>query len=173
MFNVSLDDLVRPLATVPLAYLAVVAMVRVSGKRSLAKLNAFDLVVTVAIGSLLASTVTSSGPGLAAGLVAVGLLLLLQVAVSWVTSRRGEGTTLVRAEPTLVVCRGSLRDDAVRRARLTEAEVLQAVRSGGFGGLDEVAAVCLESDGSLSVVGYSSLGDGWALRGVPGWTPAG
>ena len=48
-------------------------------------------------------------------------------------------------------------------------EVRQAVRSQGVGGLDRVAAVCLESDGTLSVIPTSSLGDESALADVGGW----
>ena len=48
-------------------------------------------------------------------------------------------------------------------------EVRQAVRSQGVGGLDQVAAVCLESDGSVSVITDSSVGDGSALADVRGW----
>lgn len=115
----TLDALMRVLIVTPLVYLAAVALLRVSGKRSLAKLNAFDLIVTVALGSVLAGTVTSSSTALLTGVTGFGLLLLLQIVVSWLTSRR--------------------------------------------------RAVCLESDGSVSVITDSSVGDGSALADVRGW----
>ena len=165
----TLDALMRVLIVTPLVYLAAVALLRVSGKRSLAKLNAFDLIVTVALGSVLAGTVTSSSTALLTGVTGFGLLLLLQIVVSWLTSRRRVDTTLVRSEPTLVMRRGEFLPDALAEVRLTEDEVRQAVRSQGVGGLDQVAAVCLESDGSVSVITDSRVGDGSALADVRGW----
>lgn len=165
----TLDALMRVLIVTPLVYLAAVALLRVSGKRSLAKLNAFDLIVTVALGSVLAGTVTSSSTALLTGVTGFGLLLLLQIVVSWLTSRGRVDTTLVRSEPTLVMRRGEFLPDALAEVRLTEDEVRQAVRSQGVGGLDQVAAVCLESDGSVSVITDSSVGDGSALADVRGW----
>lgn len=169
MIDMSPDEVVRVLVVAPAAYVAVVLALRVGGPRTLAKLNAFDMVVTVAIGSILASTVTTSGPGLIVGVLGLCLLLMLQVALSWWTAHHPRRDGAVRAEPVLLVRDGVLLEGAVRRARLTPQEVRQAVRSGGFGGLDAVAAVCLESDGTLSVIGRSSCGDGSALTDVPGW----
>ncbi|MCS6712003.1 DUF421 domain-containing protein [Brachybacterium sp. EF45031] len=166
MFVPDLATLGRILLLTPLAYAGVVLALRLSGKRSLAKLNAFDLIVTVALGSILASTITSSSTTLAAGLLAFALLLVLQVAVSWVTSRRGTRSSLIRAEPLMILHEGRLLPEALRRARLTEDEVRQAVRSQGIGGFDQVAAVCLETDGTLSVVPTSQRGDGAALADV-------
>jgi len=64
------------------AYLALVLMLRVSGKRSLAKLNAFDLVVTVALGSTLATTLLSKTVPLVEGVAAFAVLLLMQYAIA-------------------------------------------------------------------------------------------
>ncbi|HAD46718.1 MAG TPA: DUF421 domain-containing protein, partial [Alcanivorax sp.] len=60
---------------------------RVSGKRTLAKMNAFDLVVTVAIGSTLATIVLSKSVALAEGLLALALLIGMQFAISWSSTR--------------------------------------------------------------------------------------
>lgn len=171
MWYSSFDPILRVLMVGPVAYVLVVVAIRVSGKRALSKLNAFDLVVTVALGSMLATILTSSDLALATGVAGIALLLGLQVVVSYITSRFVQGQTAVRAEPTLLLRRGELLEEAVINARLTEAEVLQAIRASGFGGLDQVAAVCLESDGSLSVVGVDSLGDGGALSIVATWEP--
>jgi uncharacterized membrane protein YcaP (DUF421 family) len=59
--------------------------------------------------------------------------------------------------------------EAMRQQRVTEGEIRQAVRSQGIGGLTEVAAVVLETDGTFSVIPSSQAGDGSALHGVPGF----
>ncbi|MBI9114172.1 DUF421 domain-containing protein [Sanguibacter suaedae] len=157
------SDIVRVLAVGAAAYVTLVLVLRVSGKRTLAKLNAFDLVVTVALGSTLATILLSADVSWAEGAVALVLLAVLQIVVSWSSAHLPGGRSVVTARPTTVLRDGRILHDAMRDQRLTEADVRQAVRSSGNGGLDTIAAVVLESDGTLSVVPSSSLGDGSAL----------
>ena len=70
-----------------LAYLALVVFLRFSGKRTLTKLNAFDLVVTIALGSVLASVITSRSVPLAEGVFALFLLIFFQFLVTWAAVR--------------------------------------------------------------------------------------
>ena len=132
-----------------LAYVSLVFMLRVSGKRTLAKMNAFDLVVTVAIGSTLATIVLSKSVALAEGLLALALLIGMQFAISWSSTRMPWLRRVVTGEPRLLLRDGAMLDDALRDAR---EEVHAAVRSAGIGALGEVAAVVLETDGSFSVI---------------------
>jgi len=134
------------------AYVALIAFLRISGKRTLAKLNAFDLVVTVALGSTLASVLTSERLPLANGVLALGLLILLQYGVAWTTMRASWARRLIKSEPALLLYRGDLIPDALIRARIARDEVLAAVRGAGKLRLGEVGAVVLEADGSLSVL---------------------
>jgi uncharacterized membrane protein YcaP (DUF421 family) len=162
----SWSDIGRVLAVGAAAYVTLVLILRVSGKRTLSKLNAFDLVVTVALGSTLATIVLSADVSWSEGAVALLLLALLQLVVSWSTSHIAGARAFVTAEPTLLVRDGTMLTDRMRGRRVTEDEIRQAARSSGVGGLDQVAAVVLESDGSLSVITHGQRGDGSALRGL-------
>lgn len=146
------------------AYVTLVALLRVAGKRTLAKLNAFDLVVTVALGSSLATIVLSGDVSWSEGATALCLLVGLQLVVSWGSARLPRGRAFVTARPTLLLADGRMRPEAMRSQRVTESEVRQAVRSAGVGGLDLVAAVVLESDGTMSVITRSQMGRGTALE---------
>ena len=152
MFFDNWPGLGRVLIVGTLAYAALVAILRISGNRTLSKLNAFDFVVTVALGSTLASIITSSGVALAEGLLALALLVGLQFLVTWLSVRSSAVSHLVKSEPTLLLYRGEFLHQRMRRARVTEEEVRAAVREQGVGSLGEVEAVVLETDGSLSVV---------------------
>jgi uncharacterized membrane protein YcaP (DUF421 family) len=143
--------LARVLVVGTCAYVALVALLRISGKRTLAKLNAFDFVVTVALGSTLATVLLSSDVALAEGVVAMALLVALQYVVAALAVRSRTVERLVKSEPTLVY-RGDFVRGAMRRARVTEDEVRQVARSQGHADLDQVAAVVLETDGSLSIL---------------------
>lgn len=152
------------------SYVTLVLLLRLGGKRVLAKLNAFDLVVTVALGSMLASAVLTKNIRFVDALVGMVLLIGAQWLVTRVTTSLPGGRHFVNAEPTLVVRDGELLDGALSGARLTRGEIAQAVRSSGRGDIEDVAAVVLEPDGTLSVIGRSSLGQAGALADVPGWS---
>ena len=160
-------SLLRILAVGATAYGTLVVVLRLTGKRTLAKLNAFDFVVTVAFGSTLASILLSSDVSWAEGAAALALLALLQFVVTWTTTHLPGGRSAVNARPTLLLREGRVIDAALREQRVTASEVHQAVRSSGVGDLSLVAAVVLESDGTLSVITSSQAGNCSALQDVP------
>ncbi len=146
------SGLLRIVVVSTAAYAALVPILRVSGKRTLAKLNAFDLVVTVALGSTLATVLLSKSVALAEGLLAFVLLVGLQYAVAWLSVRSPRFGALVKSEPSLLLHRGRFLEGAMRRQRVTQEEVVSALRSSGLARPGDAAAVVLETDGSLSVV---------------------
>lgn len=150
-----------------LAYAGLVLLLRVSGRRTLSKMNAFDLVVTVALGSTLATILLNQDVALAEGLLAFALLIGMQFAVTWSSVRAHWVKTVVTGEPALLYYRGAFLSDALRRARVTEDEVRAAVRSQGLASLDQVAAVVLETDGAFSVVHRGADANESSLEGVP------
>lgn len=135
-----------------LSYAALVVLLRLTGKRTLSKLNAFDLVVTVALGSTLSTAILDKNTPLLDGLVAMGLLVLLQFAVTWTMVRRPGLHRLIRADPVLLMAGGELRPETLRRERITDEEVLQAIRDSGGRTLADADAVFLQSDGSMAVI---------------------
>ena len=149
-----------------LAYATLVAILRISGKRTLTKLNAFDLVVTVALGSTLATILLSSDVSWTEGALALAVLALLQSLVAWGTVRWPGGRKVVTARPTLLLRDGCPVPGALKSERVAMDEIRQAVRASGVGDLSRVAAVVLESDGSLSVVPADQMGDGSSLEGI-------
>jgi uncharacterized membrane protein YcaP (DUF421 family) len=142
------------------AYASLVALLRVTGKRTLSKLNAFDLVVTVALGSTLATILLSADVAFAEGLAALALLVLLQYAVTWTSVRFPAVQSLVKAQPTLLVSRGRVLDGALRAQRVTREELLAAVRTSGMSRIEDADAVVLETDGSLTAMRSAAPGAG-------------
>lgn len=143
--------IVRTLIVGLLAYVGLVLFLRISGKRTLAKLNAFDLVVTVALGSTLSAILLQESVALAEGLAAFALLIVLQFAVTFTSVRSRRFARLVRAEPTMILRGGQVLEGAARQQRITREEVESAVRASGGKQLEDADLVVLESDGSLSV----------------------
>ena len=171
MFFDSWQGLGRVLLVGTLAYVALVALLRVSGKRTLTKMNAFDLVVTVALGSTLATIVLSKDVALLEGIAAFALLIVLQFAVSWLSVRSQRVRQLVKSDPTLLFYRGQMLEAALRTQRVTEEEVRAAIRAQGKSQLAEVEAVILETDGSFSVLSSAGQVAGSARQDVAGYPP--
>ncbi len=159
MFFDSWAGLGRVLVVGPLAYVALIAILRVSGKRTLSKFNAFDLVVTVAIGSTLATVLLSKSVALVEGVLALALLIFLQFAITWLSVRAPWFKGLVKSEPSLLLRDGDFLDRTLREQRITREEVLAALRSGGVPDAAGVAAVILETDGSISVIENAGTGN--------------
>lgn len=170
MFFANWADIVRVLVVGTLAYAGLVLLLRISGKRTLSKMNAFDLVVTVALGSSLASTLLSKEVALATGIVAFVTLVALQFIVAWLSSRIPAVSRLVKAEPALLFYDGCYLQKVLKSERVTEGEVLSAIRAQGIASLQEVLAVVLETDGTFTVVkksvGHKETGEGSSLRDV-------
>ncbi len=152
MFFDSWFGLLRVLVVGVLAYVALVLLLRVSGKRTLSKLNAFDLVVTVALGSTLASVLLTKSVSLAEGVLGFAVLIGLQYAVTWTSLRSKWVSRLVKSEPTLLLHKGQLLEGALRKQRVMPEEIREAVRAQGVSRLDDVEAVVLETDGTFSIL---------------------
>ena len=125
MFFQNWEGIVRTLIVGVLAYAALVLFLRTSGKRTLAKLNAFDCVVA--------------------------LLILLQYLVTFASVRSQRFARMLRSEPTLLARNGAFCAIAMKHQRVTEGEAMSAIRSAGGSDVSSVDYVILESDGTLSV----------------------
>lgn len=150
------------------AYLALITILRISGKRTLAKMNAFDLVVTIALGSTLATILLTNDVALAEGVLAFAVLVLLQFAIAFLAIRYRWVERLVKSQARILLTDGVIDQRALRVERVIESEVHSAIRGAGFGDLSKVAAVVLETDGSFSVVAAADAGDRCALHSIRG-----
>ena len=148
------------------AYLILVFLIRVSGKRTLAKLNAFDLVVTVALGSLLASTIVSKSSALAEGMLAIAVLVGMQYVIAFFAARSDAFDAMVKNKPTLLVWQGEMLKDVMQKERITEQEVRCAVRESSQIEMEAVVAVVMETTGTLSVITNETAKEPDALKGV-------
>lgn len=135
------------------AYATLIVLLRVAGKRSLSKLNAFDFIITVALGSTFASFVLSKDVSFADGLVALVMLIGLQYGLTRASIALPVVKRMVRSEPRLLLRDGKFDQAALRAERVTEGEALAAIRKQGHGRVEKITALVLETDGSFSVIG--------------------
>lgn len=152
------QGILRVLVVGSAAYGSLVLLLRMSGKRTLSKLNAFDFVVTVALGSTLATILLSKDVAALEGLAAFAVLIGGQLVISWLSVRSAFIRKLVKSEPRLLLSDGKPLQEAMRDERITLAELESAARGQGIGSLDEAGAVILETDGSLHVLSRRDRG---------------
>ncbi len=133
-------------------YCSTLASARIAGRRTLAQLSAFDAIITIAIGSLLATTSVSREVSYAQGMAALAALLGLQLAVAAGRRRFPLFRRLVEFEPQLAVRDGELHlDKSPFGAQLTRAELESALREHGVFDLTKACLVVLEPTGKVSV----------------------
>lgn len=149
-----LDAVVRGLALSGLTLGVIVVLVRVVGLRSFSKMTAFDFVITLATGSLLATGAGSvtSWPNLLQALVAIAVLMGLQVALAFIRKATGPSNSVLENAPLLLMRDGVFIDKAMRKSRVSRDDVLAKLRGANVMHFEEVRAVVLETTGDISVL---------------------
>ena len=133
-------------------YVSTLAAIRLAGRRTVAELSAFDVVVTVAIGSLVASTAASDDPGYAQGVTALVTLLVLQVVIAALRQRSATLRRLLDFKPETVVDGGRVHlPSGPLSSQMTWDELQSKLRERGVFDLDDVILVVVEPTGELSV----------------------
>lgn len=161
------SSLLRAALLAVLTYGWLVLMLRLYGKRTLAKLNAFDFIVTVALGSILASTILAKSTTWSQGAIALAILCSLQWLVARASLRWPWFFQLTRSTPRLLLIDGTPIDAAMNAERIGLSDLRAAVRKHGSTAFKDVHAVVLETDGTLSVI--AQPGDGSTLCDVVGY----
>ncbi len=135
-----------------LAYAAIVILLRISGKRTLSKMNAFDFIVTVALGSSLATVALSKDIALVDGVLAFVLFIFLQYCLTWLSVRIKAVKKVITSEPVLLLYKGEMLRDVMKKERITEEEINVAIRESGMTDLQGIHSIVLETTGTMSVI---------------------
>lgn len=152
IFFDSWESVLRTFLITILAYVGLVVLLRVYGKRSLSKMNAFDFIVTVALGSSLSTVALNKNVALVDGLLAFFLLLLLQYVITWLSVRVKKVKRLVTSKPSLLLYKGELFEQAMKNERITIEEIYSVARENGFQDLKSIDAMILESNGDIVII---------------------
>jgi uncharacterized membrane protein YcaP (DUF421 family) len=135
-----------------IAVAAVILFTRLNGLRSFSKMSSFDFAMTVALGSILATTIVDRSLDLRIGLASLAAIYLVQAVISmlrvWVRPVR----ETVDNTPLLLLRDGEILSENLRQGRVTEEDLFARLRMADAPHLDEVAAVVLETTGDISVI---------------------
>lgn len=135
-----------------LAYIIMIVILRISGKRTLSQMKELDFIVSVALGSTLSAMILDKTIPLSEGALAIVLLVFLQMLAARLSLRSKKFQQLSSSSPTLIFYEGRFLRETMKKERLMEEEVRSVIRGEGIAQLSEVKAVILEPNGQFSVV---------------------
>lgn len=161
------DALIRAVVFSLAALVWVIALVRVAGVRSLSKMTAFDFVVTLATGSLLANAASASGWIMfVQSIAALAVLMAAQVGLA-VARRAPAMRRMIENDPLLLMRDGAFIDSALRQGRVTLQDLRAKLRQANIADPREVAFMVLETTGDIAILTHADLGEKM-LAGVRG-----
>jgi uncharacterized membrane protein YcaP (DUF421 family) len=135
-----------------IAYVFIVFMLRIIGRRELSTLAASDIVLLVVMGDLIQNGVTQSDQSVTGVFLAVSTLALLTVAMSVVSYKSRRAQTLIQGAPLILVEEGKAVDQNLRSERLNLDDVAEEARLQGIETIDEIKWCVLETSGNMSFI---------------------
>jgi uncharacterized membrane protein YcaP (DUF421 family) len=133
-------------------FVALYVLVRLLGKRELAQLTPFELIVLIVIGDLIQQGVTHNDFSLTASILAIGTFAFWASVLSWVTYLSSRAERFFDGQPQVIVRDGEMLLDNMRRDRLTRAELESEMRLAGIGQISDVAWAIIEARGKISFI---------------------
>lgn len=143
-----MDIVVR--ATIMFAILY--GLLRLLGKRELAEMTPFELVLLVVLGDLIQQGVTHNDFSLTGATLAIGTFAFWSLALNWMTFRSRRLEKLIDGEPTILIRDGELIESGMKRNRLTRPELESEMRLAGIAHVEDVAWGVLETNGKISFI---------------------
>src|SRR5438445_6738822 len=139
-------------ARTAIVYLGLVVGLRLMGKRELGQMTVFDLVVILLIANAVQNAMTGPDFSVQGGLLAAGVLLVANFALSTLRIRGRSWGRILEGTPTVLVQNGQFLDPNLKKEKVDRDEVEMIVREHGFQSVTDVQLAVLETDGSISIV---------------------
>lgn len=164
LFDITLQDVLRISLSTVCVFIGVITYTRIAGLRSFSKMSGFDFAMTVAVGSLMATTAVVQ-VSLGAGLLALAVLYLLQVAIA-LLRRFAFMKKIIDNQPVLLLKNGTFIESNMIASRVTRGDIISKLREANVKDVRLVQAVVLETTGDISVMYGGEAMDSMLLEGV-------
>lgn len=143
-----------------------IVCIRICGLKSFSKMTSFDFAVTIAIGSILASTIISSSVKLTHGAVAIAVLFSLQYIISYFRRRSKSFNSVLNNSPVLLFKDGEFITKNLEKCDITKSDVIAKFREANAINIEQIQAVVFETTGDISVLHGSETMDEIMLDGI-------
>ena len=154
-FEASWTSIIAILLTALGIYLAIILFTRLAGKRSFSKMSSFDFAMTVAVGSIIASTILSKSVSLIQGVVGLAAVYILQISAAFLR-RWSWARKAIDNSPLLLMDKQTILYENLKKARVTEGDLRSKLREANVLELSQVRAVIFETTGDISVLHTSN-----------------
>ncbi|WMX13789.1 MULTISPECIES: DUF421 domain-containing protein [unclassified Aureispira] len=169
IFSTQPVDILRILISSAIIYALIIIYIRLLGKRSTSELNNFDWVVTVSIGSIVASTIILKDISVTEGGLAVLILLILQYILTKMMFSSDQLREVVKSTPQLLLFEGKFIDENMKKERILKPEIYAAIRQKGLKSIQQIYAIVLETNSKLSIIPNENSDEiGFSLSDVQG-----
>jgi uncharacterized membrane protein YcaP (DUF421 family) len=135
-----------------IVYLVLLALVRISGKRTVGEFTPFDLLVVILLGESAQAGLSGKETSLWGTIVPAATLVALNLLAAMASARSRAALTLLEGEPVLLARRGKLFEKALRSNHVPRNDLDEAIRKANLGSLDEVELAMLETSGDITIV---------------------
>ena len=150
-----LEKIVRPM----IVYLSLVVFLRIFGKRELAQLNPFDLVVLLSLSNTVQNAMIGDDNSVSGGIIGALSLLVINWLLTRVLFRTPRLNAALEGKETVLVRNGVVDKEAMKKEALTEMELLSVLHKQGFDSFREVEKCVLEPNGNFYMEGITAMGD--------------
>lgn len=167
-FSFSLDSLIAIILTAVGIYIATLIFTRIAGKRSFSKMSSFDFAITVALGSIIATTVVSKSVSLWDGIIGLAIMYALQLGLA-IMRRFSTVRSMVDNPPMLLMDGQKILHDNLKKCRVTEDDLRSKLRQANVLKCDQIRAVVFEATGNIAVLHTKDKDieiEDWLLKNV-------
>jgi len=169
IFECSVDDIIRIVGSAVIVYVLIIVYIRILGKRSTSELNNFDWIVTVSVGSIVASTVILKDISVTEGAIGIFILMILQFIITKFMYRSESFREVVKSTPQLLLFEGEFLEKNMKKERILKPEVYAAIRQSGLKSVKQIYAIVLETNSKISIIpDENSEKIGFSLSDVQG-----
>lgn len=133
-------------------YAFLLLVLRITGKRQVGQLEAFDLVLLLLLSNAVQNSMNGGDISLVGGLVSAATLIALNYAIGYAAFRSRKLEAIIEGRPQVLIHDGHLFEDVMASARLTHLELESALRQAGCASIGDCRSAILENNGAISVV---------------------
>jgi uncharacterized membrane protein YcaP (DUF421 family) len=133
-------------------YFFIVLVTRIVGRRELSSLSALDLILLIVLGDAVQQGLTQDDYSVTGAMIAVSTIASLQVFTSYLSFRSRRASKVLEGLPLVLIDRGKMVDENMRRERISEDELAGEMRGQQIGAFDEVEWAILEANGTISFI---------------------
>ena len=134
-----------------MVYLALLLMVRMTGKRTVGQFTPFDLLVVMLLSEAVSNSLSGGDDSISGGLILALTLICLNMLIAWITSRSRKLAELVDGTPVLLGRDGVIFNDVVKKCRVASGDVEQALREADCP-LPDMKCAFLDADGKITIL---------------------